>query len=118
MIALHFFAEGNISFGGLHTGRTRSWGAWALCGLFCVALAPSSAQAARSKQEGTACTELSYRDAGSHPNTEDLIPVIMQPHLVAFFFLNGVTDLLCQVEKAEGNICRDAEGVSHAEPGG
>lgn len=52
----------------------------------CVALAPSSAQAARSKQEGTACTELSYRDAGSHPNTEDLIPVIMQPHLVAFFF--------------------------------
>lgn len=29
-----------------------------------------------------------------------------------------MTDLFCQAEKAEGNICRDAEGVSHAEPGG
>lgn len=53
---------------------------------FCVVLALSPAQAARSKQGGTACTELSYRDAGSRPNTEDLIPVIMQPHLVTFFF--------------------------------
>lgn len=58
-----------------------------LCGLFCVTLAPFPAKAARSKQGGTACTELSYRDAGSRPKTEDLISVIMQPHLFPYFIL-------------------------------
>lgn len=64
------------------------------------------------KQEGTACAELSYRDSGFRPKTEDLISVIMQPHLFAFLFLPW------QAEKAQASVCRDAEGVSHAEPRG
>lgn len=99
------------SFWGVLHKRTTSGGPWALCGLFCVILAPFPAQAARSKWGGTTYAELSYRDAGSCPKTEDLIPAIMQPHLFAFLFL------LWQAEKAQASICRDAEGMSHAEPG-
>lgn len=110
-LAMHFLVEGTSFWGVLHK-RTSSGGAWVLCGLFCVTLAPFPVQAARSKQGGTACAELSYRDAGPHPKTEDLIPVIMQPHLFAFLFLPW------QAEKAQESVCRDAEGVSHAEPGG
>lgn len=61
---------------------------------------------------GTACAELSYRDSGSCPKTKDLIPVIMQPHLFAFLFLPR------QAKIAQATVCRDAEGLSYAEPRG
>lgn len=63
-------------------------------------------------REVSVCAELPYRDSGSCPKTDDLIPVIMQPHLFAFLFLPW------QAEKAQASVCRDTEGVSHAEPGG
>lgn len=120
-LALHFLAEGNSC-----TLTEQGVGEFGLCVVFlcCSGSFPCPGSQVQAGRHSVYWTLLQRCWIPSqHWRSDSCHHATTFSHLF-FFFSNGVTDLLCQAEKAQRNICRDAEGgrdaegVNHAEFGG